>query len=358
MISRLSVIAAIAVAGIGCAKFEEQQPGSKEGKVQTSNVPQHIAVKPFEFPTNNRHLLQEGDETNFFARTTVERPWQSGSFGCVRNSRTRLHEGIDILWTEQDDQGESTDQVRASRSGTVAYINSNSAASNYGKYVVLSHELDDLPVYTLYAHLRSVDEDLRSGQKIQAGETIGILGRTTNTRDGIAKWRAHLHFEVGLQINSRFNGWFKRWYTRGKNLHGPWNGLNLLGLDAAEILKASESKTLNLTEYIQSQPVLCTVRISREKLDWVDRFPKLVEAPAVDEVPVLGWELDLGATGIPMRAVAVTDPDLITATKYRLLDVNETVRSAHPCSGLVFRKGQQWVFTSKGQRLMDLLIFR
>ena len=115
----------------------------------------------FAFPTGNIELLNTGGETNFFARTNLERPWQSGAFGCVRNSRTRLHEGIDILSQVRDTKNEPIDQVTASRKGKVVHVSRNIAASNYGKYVVLIHNADGLPAYTLYGHLRSIEEDLQ-----------------------------------------------------------------------------------------------------------------------------------------------------------------------------------------------------
>ena len=91
----------------------------------------------FAFPTGNIELLNPGGETNFFARTNLERPWQSGAFGCVRNSRTRFHEGIDILSQVRDTKNEPIDQVTASRKGKVVHVNRSIAASNYGKYIVL-----------------------------------------------------------------------------------------------------------------------------------------------------------------------------------------------------------------------------
>ena len=312
----------------------------------------------FQFPTDNRSLLKENSEEQFFAPTTTVRPWSSGSFGCVRNSGTRLHEGIDILSIKRDENEEPIDPVRAAAAGSIVHINHNTAASNYGKYVVVVHEVDGLPFYTLYAHLRSVHAELKIGQDVAGGDELGVLGRTTNYSEGIASWRAHLHFEIGLQINSRFNGWFKHWYRDGNNLHGPWNGLNLLGLDAAEILRQDHAGQFEMVPYISALPVLCRVRVYRSKLDWLDRFTELIdENPAVADDPD-AWDLDLSFSGIPIRAMPVRDSKLKKTAKYEILSVDTEVRKKHPCSGLVFPKGQQWVFTSKGQRHMELLIFR
>ena len=313
----------------------------------------------FQFPTTNRELLNDGGETNFFTATNPERPWTSGAFGCVRNSGTRLHEGIDIKCLKLDDDGEPIDMVMASRSGRVVHINRNSSASNYGKYVVLIHELGDLPIYTLYAHLRSVDKALNIGDLTNAGATLGTLGRTTNTNEGISKERAHLHFEIGVQVNAKFNDWFDHWYADGQNFHGNWNGMNLLGLDAAAILKRANAGSFEMLEHLKSESPLCRLIIFRLDFDWLERFPQLVvENDSENKEAIQAWEVDLNFSGIPVRMAPVRSKMRSGGAKYRILKVNEEVLKKHPCSGLIFRKGQQWVFTGKGQRAMDLLLYQ
>ena len=318
-----------------------------------------LAGPVFQFPTANRELLNDGGEANFFTATNPERPGTRGAFGCVRNSGTRLHEGIDIKCLKRDDDGEPIDTVMASRSGKVVHINRNISASNYGKYVVLIHELGDLPIYTLYAHLRSVDEALNVDDLVNAGTPLGLLGRTSNTGEGISRERAHLHFEIGVQVNTKFNQWFDRWYKDGNNFHGDWNGMNLQGLDAAEILKRANAGPFDILEHLKSESVLCRLIIFCEDFDWLKRFPQLVDDvdPESEEM-IQAWEVDLNFNGIPVRMVPVRIEVQSGGAKYRILQVDEKVLKKHPCSGLIFRKGQQWVFTGKGQRAMDLLLYR
>ncbi len=313
----------------------------------------------FQFPTANRELLKDGGETNFFTATNPERPWTSGAFGCVRNSGTRFHEGIDIKSMEQDGEGESIDTVMAARSGKMVYINRNISASNYGKYAVLLHDLEGLPLYTLYAHLRNVDEALNVGDVIDAGATLGTLGRTTNTRDGISKTRAHLHFEIGVQVNTKFSQWFDRWYKDGNNFHGGWNGMNLLGLDGAKILKRANAGSLEILEHLKSEPILCRLMIFLEDFDWLERFPQLVvDDNLEDRAPIQAWEVHLNFNGIPVRMIPVRNEVQSGGAKYKILKVDDKIMKNHPCSGLIFRKGQQWVFTAKGKRAMDLLLYK
>ena len=154
---------------IGCGRSTEPTPPV----LPPAPLP---AEKPiFSFPTKNRTLLHSGEETKFFAPTGPGRPWNSGAFGCVRNTRTRIHEGIDIRALHRDNRNEPTDLVQAARNGVVTHINSNVAASSYGKYIVLRHAIEGLQVYSLYAHLSEIAEGLQVDQSVTGGDTLGIL---------------------------------------------------------------------------------------------------------------------------------------------------------------------------------------
>src|SRR5580658_4976019 len=81
-----------------------------------------FAQTPFQFPTANHYLYERGAELKFFAPTEPDKPWTSGSFGCVRDNGQRLHEGLDIVHLHTDRRGEPTDPVMATADGTVMYI--------------------------------------------------------------------------------------------------------------------------------------------------------------------------------------------------------------------------------------------
>src|SRR5688572_15787412 len=151
----------------------------------------------FQLPTGNRYLFELGGEEKFFVGT-VGKPWITGTFGCVRTEGWQMHEGLDIRCLQRDQRGEPADPVLATADGEVAYINTRSGYSNYGIYVILRHRVEGIEVYSIYAHLRQVLPELKAGSPVKAGAQIGIMGRTTNTRQGISKDRAHVHFELAL----------------------------------------------------------------------------------------------------------------------------------------------------------------
>src|SRR5262249_49641336 len=163
-------------------------------------------AEPFQLPTANRALFEQGGGEKFFVGT-VGKPWTTGTFGCVRTEGWQLHEGLDIRCLQRDGHGEPADPVQATADGTVAYINARPSLSNYGNYIILRHHIEGLEIYSLYAHLSQVRSGLKAGQAVKAGETIALMGRTTNTRERISKKRAHVHFELDFLLNDRYAAW-------------------------------------------------------------------------------------------------------------------------------------------------------
>ncbi len=140
-----------------------------------------LAQSPFQFPTANHALYEPGQELKFFAPTSPDKPWTSGSFGCVRSDGWQMHEGLDILHQHTDRHGEPTDPVMATADGTVVYVSTKAALSNYGKYIVIRHIVEGLEIYSLYAHLSDVQPGIAPGKVVKAGQVIATMGRTSNT---------------------------------------------------------------------------------------------------------------------------------------------------------------------------------
>ncbi len=318
-----------------------------------------LAAVPFRFPTDNRALLEEGGERRFFA-PTPGRSWTAGQFGCVRSEGTQLHEGIDILATRRDRSGEPLDEVRASATGQVAYVNRRPALSNYGNYIVLRHRVDGFEVFTLYAHLAECRTGLKAGRPITAGETIGRMGRTTNTLTPIARDRAHLHFEIGLLVNERFSSWLKEHAPGMRDDHGPWNGRNLAGLDPGEILRlqAARGERFRFGDFVRSRPALCRVLVPSASFPWLRRYPGLVKRPPrTARDAVVAHEVTLDFSGVPIQLTPRKRTEVQGPLTLRVLEVNETQQRRNPCRKLVFKRGQSWILTATGRDLISLLTY-
>lgn len=316
-------------------------------------------AQTFQLPTANHMLFEKGGEESFFVGT-VGKPWTTGTFGCVRTGGWQMHEGLDIRCLQRDRSGEPTDPVLATADGTVAYISTRPALSNYGKYLVLRHQMDGLEVYSLYAHLREMRNDLKVGQTVKAGERVAIMGRTTNTREGISKDRAHVHFELNLLVNDRFASWYKKTSPDQRNDHGDWNGQNLLGIDPRAVLleQQAQGSKFSLLAFLQGQTELCRVLVRKTYFPWIKRYAALIRPnPVAEKEGVAGYEIALNFNGVAFELIPRAASEIKGKLKFQLLSVNEAEYHKNPARRLVAKKGARWELTSHGLNLLELLSY-
>lgn len=107
----------------------------------------------------------------------VGRSQLSDTFGAERDGGARSHRGIDIF----ADEGTP---VVAVRGGIVV------KAGDAGKGGVRAWVKDDQGFFHYYAHMNALN--VRQGQRVEAGQRIGGVGRTGNA----AGTPAHLHYSV------------------------------------------------------------------------------------------------------------------------------------------------------------------
>lgn len=317
------------------------------------------AAQTFLFPTANRALLELDGQEKFFVGTPG-RDWTSGDFGCVRSDGFQMHEGIDIRCLERDRDNEPLDSIVATADGFVAYSNDQAGLSNYGKYVVLRHNVEGIEIYSLYAHLRSIAEELVTGRRVKQGEKLGVMGRTANTRSGISKDRAHLHFELNLFVNERFPQWYAEAFPGQRNDHGQWNGQNLLGLDPSGLLLAQhrEGEPFHLLSYLRNQPELCRVFVPATAFPWLKRYTPLIRRnPTAEKEGVAGYEIALNFNGVPFQLIPRASSEIMGSDQIQLLSVNEGEAQRHPCRSLVVQNGKEWKLGRSAIRLLELLTY-
>jgi len=318
-----------------------------------------LLAQPFHFPTANHSLLEPGGEQKFFVGT-VGKPWATGRFGCVRTDGWQMHEGLDIKCIQRDSAGEPLDPVLATADGTVAYFSAKPSLSNYGNYVVLRHRIDGLEVYSLYAHLKKIRDDLKIGQAVRSGEAIATMGRTTNTREGISRDRAHVHFELDLFVNEGFPRWYKQAFPTQRNDHGEWNGQNLLGLDPRLVLLEQNRPGTNfsLVNFVRHQAELCRVLVRDTDFPWLKRYAPLIERNLLAEKEgVAGYEISLNYNGVPYRLIPRAASEIKNKAKFQLLSVNEAEYRSHPCRRLVIKRGDRWALARNGNNALELLTY-
>lgn len=317
------------------------------------------AEAPFILPTANRSLFEPAGPAAFFA-PVPGRDWNSGRFGCVRSDGGQMHEGLDILTVQRDRAGEPTDPVLAVADGTVAYVNAQPGLSNYGRYVILRHTVEGLEVFTLYAHLRAVADGVRAGAPLRQGQRLGTLGRSTNTKTSIGRYRAHLHFEVNLLLNDGFERWHRENLPGQRNDHGVWHGRNLMGLDPEALYRAQRAagRGFSLAEHIRGQDELCRVLVPAAKFPFLRRYAPLVRRNAwAEREGIAAFEVSLSFNGAPFLLQPRARGEISGPVQTRLLHVNEGVQARHGCRRLVVKRGQTWTLTAAGQELIGLLTY-
>ncbi len=310
----------------------------------------------FGLPTANKALFESGGGERYYVGT-AGRTWTSGQFGCVRSDGRQLHEGLDIRAVSRDRRGEPTDPVLAAADGTVAYLNLKPSLSNYGNYVVVRHVIDRVEIHTLYAHLASASSGLKVGQKVQAGQRIGTMGRTSNTRQKISLDRAHLHFEMCFRVGQRFAAWHAKNQPGMRNDHGEFNGRNLVGIDPAAVLRTQQQLGTNfsLARHLASQPETLRIWVRNPRFPWAKRFPGLIRRNVVAEKEgVAGWEVALSYNGAPIWMAARSAREMPGKERFRLLSVDEAEWKEHPCARLVIRRGQAWTALPALQDLVEI----
>ena len=272
-----------------------------------------IAVR---FPTSHTALLNDRPQDfymyvdrNFEGQKS--QPWQAGAYGFTRTLvrtqagpvATKFHEGIDIKPLKRDAAGVPLDDVHPVAGGIVVHASANPAHSNYGRYVVIEHWLKDGPLYSLYAHLASVN--CREGDQVGTGNVIGRLGYSGA---GLNKTRAHLHLELCLKLQDNFQPWYDSLKMGTPNRHGNYNGLNLAGFDAAPVLiHCKDGEEFSLSRHISSLPVQYVVRVpSTGKIpSLVKNYPFLLK-PGPSQPK--SWEISFTGPGVPTSVTPSAEP--------------------------------------------------
>jgi hypothetical protein len=186
------------------------------------------------------------------------------------------------------------------------------------------------------------------------------MGRTANTRESISKDRAHVHFELNLLVNDRFESWYKKTFPGQRNDHGEWNGQNLFGIDPRLILLGQQEQgaKFSLLAFLQAQTELCRVLVRRTYFPWLNRYALLVRPnPRAEKEGVAGYEVALNFNGVAFELIPRAASEIKGKAKFQVLSVNEAELHRNPARRLVAKKGARWELTSHGLNLLEMLAY-
>jgi len=302
-------------------------------------------------PTDNAALFEKQPPEPFYMGVDREdrRVWQGGTFGFVRSPLvwlggtvfTQFHEGIDIAPVRRDANGMPADEVRAISEGTVVLCETR-GLTQYGNQVVLRHDWGDGPVYSRYAHLRSVTVAL--GDKVQRGRALGIMGYTGGA---LTVQRAHLHLEVDLMLQQKADlSWLPE--RAGDVRYHP---ANMKGVDAATLFLALRTKPeLTMAEFVKAQtPYFSVATKADEPVDLLRRCGWLstgkLEAP--------GWKMSFTEWGLPVHFEAILDPPATPQVVWVRAFEGKHVWTT---GGLLSGTGESAVLSTSGLALLRLIL--
>ncbi len=97
-----------------------------------------------------------------------------------RTTGSNKHFGVDFAKS-------GTNPIAAAADGTVSrsYV-----SSSYGECIMIVHQIGGQVWETVYAHMRSGSRRVSVGERVKAGQTIGVMGNTGQSTG------QHLHFEL------------------------------------------------------------------------------------------------------------------------------------------------------------------
>ncbi|MEO5916986.1 MAG: M23 family metallopeptidase [Luteolibacter sp.] len=310
-------------------------------------------------PTENQHLFS-GEPEQFFMYVDlnfeghVNRAWEGGSFGFVREARringdvvmTRFHEGIDIAPMKRDNSGNPMDLVSSIAAGRVVHISPVAGQSNYGKYIVVEHSWEGSQVVSLYAHLAEIL--VKPGDAVSPGT---VLGRMGFTGVGIDKTRAHCHVELGMVMSTRYDDWHKK-NGGGTNFHGIYNGMNITGCEVSRFfLEQKANPDLQFSQFITATPAYFKVAVPAAGTpDFVTRYPWI--ARGTPDSSTKSWEISFTATGLPVT-FAPSPREVVAPTIVSIRPA--TVPHRYLTRGLVSGDGTHATLSNSGKQLVALL---
>jgi murein DD-endopeptidase MepM/ murein hydrolase activator NlpD len=281
----------------------------------------------------------------------------SGTFGGVRNGGVQFHEGLDIRALTRDRRGEATDNVMAALAGVVRHISASAGSSNYGRYVVLEHPDETPGVYTLYAHLARIAPGLTVGQRVARSQVLGTMGHSSGATP-IPVARAHVHFEIGVMVSRDFQAWYDRRKFGSRNDHGPWNGMNLMGIDPLDFFVQWRARRINtVQEYFSKMEPAVTLRIAtRRTPDFVHRYPSLL----TKELPmglVAGWQVQFNWTGVPIAWTPLNATEVagLPFEQARLVGVNAALEKRQRSRTLAVNRRGTWTVGKDLETVLQLL---
>ncbi len=343
--------------GKGCARRRDRTEGHQPLPKRIKRPPPLPTGFAVAFPTAQTNLMATDDATVYMP--TASGRVESALYGSTRtrldaNGRAiaAFHAGLDIAPLERDRSGRALDAVFSVADGTVVYANRLAGNSNYGRYIMIEHQDEAGPVYSLYAHLSAVHANAVAGRRVARGDPIGTMGNSSTM--GIPVVRAHLHLEIGVLMNRQFEGWCVREGLDTR--HGIYHGWNMNTVDPLALYRTPDGR-FSLRDHLASLPAAFELTVRTPvRPDYFNAYAALWQtSDGVDDAIRLA--VCEGGVVISGRAATPDERARLQGGRTRVENVDPEVLGRNG-RGLITLRGGTWILTGGGERWLSILMYR
>ena len=166
---------------------DDETTGDTEGKEQTITRDIEDTTDISVITASDGTVLVTRMEMNYLICPIACDYKISSNYGYRTHPTTgeeKLHAGIDLV-------GEHHTEILSIAEGEVTYAG---VQNGYGNCIEIKHIVNGETIYSFYAHLSRID--VKVGEKVKAGEVIGLEGGAETDPNHGASTGHHLHFEI------------------------------------------------------------------------------------------------------------------------------------------------------------------
>jgi hypothetical protein len=185
---------------------------------------------------------------------------------------------------------------------------------------------------------------------VHRGQQIAVMGYTGA---GINRERAHLHLELNLMLNHKFQEWYNSFlHENDPNHHGIYNGINLVGLNIAQLyLKLRENPSLTIPRFLGEEEIFYKVALPKSRhFELPNLYPWMVSETA----EARSWTVSFARSGLPLKIepseLKVKEPEIVYVKP-------SSLNASYLTDGIATGPTTHAHLTEHGKQLMQLLIF-
>ena len=166
----------------------------------SSNNPKTLEYNASDFKQFNCMIFDELDKSSHqwgIGRYLEERKNMLRNYPNIVEEKRYYHLGLDVIVPFDTPMFSPLD-------AEVFKIGKETKVGNYGGYIILKHEINEVVFYSLYGHLKT-PHLVSSGEKVQAGQEFARIGEESDS----GGWFCHVHLQILTQdaIDDGYMDW-------------------------------------------------------------------------------------------------------------------------------------------------------